>query len=57
MTGESKQAPEKDAGPVDSGKAATEEKLQDPATFEAYDQAMGDLGDAGGAPSIGGPAA
>ena len=33
------------------------ETLQDPGTFRAYDRAMGDLGDAGGAPSLGGPTA
>jgi hypothetical protein len=39
-----------------SGKAGTDKKLQDPRTYEKYEEAMGDLGDAGGAASIGGPA-
>jgi hypothetical protein len=38
------------------GTARDEAMLHDPKTFQAYDAAMGDLGDAGGAPSLGGPA-
>jgi hypothetical protein len=47
--------PERLAEPAPGG-VAVQEELQDAATFEAYDAAMGDLGDAGGAPALGGPA-
>lgn len=40
-----------------SSAAVTEKKLQDPETYKKYDEAMSDLGDAGGAASIAGPAA
>jgi hypothetical protein len=39
------------------GAARDEEMLHDPKAYRAYDAALGDLGDAGGAPSLGGPAA
>ena len=33
------------------------ERIPDPRTFEKYDQAMGELSDADGAASLGGPSA
>jgi len=39
-----------------SARRSDTDALDDPRTFERYDARMSDLGDAGGAPSIGGPA-
>lgn len=41
----------------DADKTDVAEALKDSELFEAYDEAIGDLGDAGGAASMGGPAA
>jgi hypothetical protein len=41
----------------DAKKESADKVLQDPKTYEQYDEAMGELGDADGAASLGGPAA
>jgi hypothetical protein len=48
-------APEND--PADAKKVIDDKKLHDPHTYEKFDEAMGELSDADGAASLGGPAA
>jgi hypothetical protein len=42
---------------VEAKKATADEQLQDPQIYKQYDEAMGELSDADGASSLGGPAA
>jgi hypothetical protein len=43
--------------PAQAKKLTVDKKLHDPHTYEEYDEAMGELSDADGAASLGGPAA
>jgi hypothetical protein len=50
-------SPGADKDHPDAKKEPADEVLQDPQTYEQYDEAMGELSDADSAASLGGPAA